>query len=177
MPTTWHLCSNLDEPVTLAAHLMRRFHQDLADADVRVLILFAANPDTPPLKKGGYPAAALVRVLALKWRVVTGYDALVELDQAVWDAAERDRRAAIIDHELSHLELVVAENEEGKVVPVRDDANRPKLKLRDGDWFVGDGFVEVIERHGEAALEVVIIQSAYRQATEALNQAFAEAGN
>lgn len=160
-------------PVMLAANLQRRFHQPLHDAEVRTLILFARNEDGPALKRGGYPAAAIVRVLPLKWRVVTGCDALIELDQRVWEEADRDRRAAIIDHELSHLQPVEKEVDGGRTVLARDDIGRPKLTIKDGDFFAGDGFVEVIERHGEAALEVANVTAAHKVAMEALDQALA----
>jgi hypothetical protein len=141
---------------------------DLAEAKVRVLVMLAHNADGPALKKAGYAAAALVKVLGLHDRVALGYDAEIKLDEREWDDFTTDRRAAVLMHELRHLELVQKEVEGGRLVLQRDDVGRPKLKLREGDIYAGDGFTDVIEEFGEEALEAENYERAHGQVVAAL---------
>jgi hypothetical protein len=48
-----------------------------------------------------------------------------------------------------------------------DDIGRPKLRLKKGDWNAGDGFRDVVARHGDHAAEFENIRRAYAVACEA----------
>jgi hypothetical protein len=128
----------------LLARALRDFHPRLHEAEVRVALLMAANGEGPALKKAGYPCAALVSVVPLDWRLLCDFDARIKIDRRTWDDLTEDGRLALLDHELSHLQLDGTK---------RDDLGRPKLKAIPADWNGGDGFKEVVARHGEAALE------------------------
>lgn len=171
MPVTWSDPGADGEAVRLLGHVLKKYTPDLAEAKVRVRVLFAHNVDGPALKRGGYPAAAIVRVRSLKQRVDTGYDAEVAIDEREWDDFTTDRKAAVLFHELSHLELVMKEVEGGRQVLQRDDIGRPKLKVKPGDWNGGDGFVRVVEEFGEEALEWENADNAHQLAEAALRKA------
>ncbi len=91
---------------------------------------------------------------------------------------------ALLDHELSHIEIKKPKERKAdkkkKPEPeadqedaddgdddtiagqsfLVDDIGRPLLKMRKGDWNVGDGFVDVVRRHGVNAIERVNIKQA-----------------
>lgn len=57
------------------------------------------------------------------------------------------RRLALLDHELTHLEVV----EQGGKFKVTGDG-RPKIYMRPDDWTF-TGFKEIVERHGTESYE------------------------
>ena len=129
--------------------VMQAHHEGLHAAGVQVGILIAYNPEGPAVKHHGTAARATIRVVSLKDRLTKGYDAELLIDQAELDLMRPDHLAALIDHELSHLTAVLKRG-----AFVRDDLGRPRLKLVPGDWDAGDGFREVVARHGDFAPEV-----------------------
>lgn len=164
----------------LLARVQADWHKELAQVEARVQILFASadpNDETPkaPVKHGGYPARATIRVVPTKDRLVKGYDAEMLVDRDWWGGANEARRVALLDHELSHLEVVTktVKDKSGKATDmtqvVYDDLNRPKLKLRKGDWSAGDGFAAVVERHGKDASEFENLSDCWGYATAAMN--------
>lgn len=158
MPTSFSIA---DEKVTDAVErMMSANHQPLHAAGVKVGVLVAYNPDGPAVRHGGYAARATIRVVPLKDRLTKGYDAELLLDQAELDLMRVEHLNALVDHELTHLELAMKKVKPAKgskappdYVLARDDLGRPKLKTRLGDWSAGDGFREVVQRHGDYAPE------------------------
>lgn len=144
-----------------------KWHNDLSDAGVRIGVLMATNPAGPAVKHGGYSAYATVKIVALKDRVLKPVDCEILIDQHEWDHLKAGHRLALIDHELSHIELV--RHEETRQV-IRDDLNRPKLKSKKGDWNGGDGFAEVVERHKGFAIEVLNSHKVQAAVEAAMNQ-------
>lgn len=138
-----------------AEALIEKRHHDLSDAGVTITYLFAANPDGDAVTHAGYKAAAVMKKTKLADRVAGLADAVLTIDAAWWhDHTERER-AALLDHELFHLE--VCRDDAGAVK--RDDAGRPKLKLRKHDIVIG-GFSQVIAWHKEAAVEAQQVHAA-----------------
>lgn len=142
----------------LIKRLIGKHHRDLAEAGVRVgaRLAFATvdentgEPKGPALKHHGYPAGAIVRIVSHRDRVAGMPDAMIDLDGEAWENDwDDDRKAAVIDHELTHLEVQYDEDGAVKL----DDCHRPKLKMRLHDWELG-GFAEIAKRYKEAALEV-----------------------
>jgi hypothetical protein len=176
VPTLWTKPGLLDLPVTVAAgvldELADRWHPKLVESGARVAVAFATNDQGPGLRHDGRPAAGIVRVLPAKWRVLFGYDALIEIDGGVWDDLETDGRRALLDHELAHLVPVERRTAADTVAFQLDDYGRPRLKIHRGDFFVGDGFLAVIDRHGPAALEVAPVRDAYALVTAHLPEVF-----
>lgn len=167
------------DDVNLLNRVLADWHKDLAGVQARVQILFASsdpaeeNPK-PPVKHGGYPARATIRVVPTKDRLTKGYDAEMLVDHDWWQGASEKRRVALLDHELSHLAIVTRTTKARKGLPAEtivalDDLGRPKLKLVPGDWSAGDGFAEVIARHGDDASEFENLRTCWKWAEKAKN--------
>lgn len=137
---------------------MSKWHPTLLDAGVTVDALMVADfdPETgevfPALKHGGYQAAATIKANNLQLRVLDNADALLVIDTCNWDRLGEAERVALIDHELTHLLVVM---DQGSIR--RDDHGRPRLKMRLHDWQLG-GFTAVARRHGEKAPEVQAVR-------------------
>lgn len=148
MPTTFTTC---DQSVhDQVASLVRRCHGELKEAEVTFNLLFAAGEDGEPALKapGGWPAAAKVKINNLRDRVAGLMDVTILLDGDTWEKRTEAEQRAILDHELQHLE--VCRNDKGMVK--RDDAGRPKLRMRMHDWELA-GFDAVLDRHKASAVE------------------------
>jgi hypothetical protein len=163
MPTYQKAPADMREQVTA---VMKTYHGQLRDAEVQVDVLLASptvdangDPTGPAVRVHGYAAAAFIRVLSYKDRVIRGFDAEMTLDADHWETASDAERIAVIDHELTHLELVTGDG--GTVL--RDNAERPKLRCRKHDRHFG-WFDIVARRHGDHSLEV-------KQAREMLDSA------
>lgn len=146
--------------------VMTMWHQDLKKADVQlgVLMCVSNKEETPAIKHGGYPALATIKVVPLKDRISKNYDAELMIDAGFWNSASEERRLALLDHELCHLRLKEPKaNQEnvkqvGDLSILLDDIGRPVIKTVSADWNVGDGFEEVVKRHGKIALEVSSVE-------------------
>lgn len=154
----------------LVARIVAESHPDLREAGVRFGILMAYNPDGDAVKHAGYPALACVSVVSLKDRVTKGYDVEMLIDQQEWENMHALHRAALIDHELTHVRRVPNSPKaikEGGLAWKTDDIGRPKIKMRKGDFHCGDAFAEVIARHGDFAAEYLNITRAKNFADQA----------
>jgi hypothetical protein len=144
------------EVVALVQEVLSSLRKDLVEVGVTLGCRFAHaprnettnEPKGPALKHHGYPAAAVIRVVSQKDRVAGLPDALIDFDGDRYDDFSEEEKRALIDHELTHLELL--RDEEGQ--PKLDDCFRPRLRLRPHDAEIGV-FYDVVERHGPAALE------------------------
>jgi hypothetical protein len=157
-----------------------QWHHDLNTAKVKIGVIMAANPkDGPAVSHSGYPALATIKIVPLKDRITKGYDAEMLIDATFWKTTTDPVRMALLDHELSHIELKKPKEKKPTKKPkpeegldedddniiagqsfLVDDIGRPLLKSKKGDWNVGDGFAEVVRRHGPNAIERVNIKNA-----------------
>lgn len=145
MPTTYAKADA--KTVALVKKIMGQQYADLADAEVTIDVLFAHNEEGPPVTLHGYPCMAVIKVMSLKDRVAGSADVRLIIDGDGWKNWSDERKRALIDHELYHLELRV---KNGKVKT--DDIRRPLLRARKHD-FEGGGFYTIIARHGKHAIE------------------------
>jgi hypothetical protein len=145
-----------DDTIDLVRKIMEKYHHDLAAEDVTVDVLWAYADGGEPLKLRGYPAAAIIGITSLKDRVLGVADAVIRIDGTHWNGLNGMCRTALIDHELTHLELC---RDPESNEPLRDDHNRPRLKSRPHDWEIG-GFDEIVQRHGKYAPEKMSLESA-----------------
>ena len=136
MPTTYQK-ANI-EVVELLNEVMATYHSTLTDAGVTIDLLIAyadEESEEPAVKAHGYPAAAVVRNINLKDRVKGCADAEIVIDGDKFNEWTLNQVKALLDHELTHLELAYDKYGELK----RDDLNRPKLTMRLHDrqfgWF------------------------------------------
>ena len=144
------------------------FHGALDEAGVTIDTLMAyanvdANGDAvgPALTLGGYACVGRIKVMGLKDRAAGRADAELLLDGDKWNEFSDEEQSAIIDHELTHLELQVDDNGLR-----RDDLDRPKLRNRKHDHQFG-WFDEVVRRHGRDSIELMqydhFVETAYKQ--------------
>jgi Putative phage metallopeptidase len=140
-----------EDTLGLLQQVRSQYHPELEAAGVKIGIIMAhaaIDPETGEAKgvaiKGyaGAQAAASVKIVPLKDRLIKKYAAEICLDGDNWDKLSEEEQIAILDHELTHL---IVKDE-------RDDLGYPKLKMRKED-FVAWGFWGVIQRHGRAAME------------------------
>jgi hypothetical protein len=150
--------------VALAREVMGQYHQRLIDAEVRIDFLFGrasldenGNTTGPALRIGGHRVDGYCRIISLRDRVKGNGDAEIAVDGDDWGDWDEDYQRALLDHELTHIELVVKNG-----VLLRDDAHRPKLRCRSHDWEFGF-FDEVARRHGPASYELRALQQMRRE--------------
>jgi hypothetical protein len=141
------------ETDALIAKVLRTHHEELHREGVTIGGLFVTHEDKhgmpqPAIKNRGYPIAAQIQITSLSDRVRGLADAKLTIDHFFWDKLPEASKLALIDHEVTHL--ILAMDDDG---PKRDDFGRPMLKIRPHDWEL-TGFVDVVERHGEAAVEM-----------------------
>jgi len=131
--------------------VMAAHHEELhaAKCDVRALMAFAKKAGEDAVKLHGYKCAATIKKVGIKERAQGLPDALILIDGGFWEKATDTQRDALIDHELSHLELDLDKDNKVK----KDSLDRPMFTMRLHDWQLG-GFAAISERYGEDALEV-----------------------
>lgn len=159
-----------DAALALRDRAMRDWHPRLAGAGVRVGMVFASNPDGGAVTHAGYPAVAAMKVVSLKDRLKKLYDAELVIDLSWWeeDGNTDAHRLALLDHELSHLDLRKwGSTAGGELWFSRDDLGRPKLRTVKGSWNAGDGFEKVVRRHGDFAVEFHNLRHCYLRAVAA----------
>lgn len=141
----------------IASEVLQAHHPELRMTDgspVKLCILMAFrgdDADEPAVMLHGYPCYAKISIIPLKQRVDKRADAEIIIDREEWDNnLSHPQQRALLDHEITHLEIQKDENGFVKT----DDVGRPKLKLKVHDWHIG-GFRSIAQRYGSDALEVV----------------------
>jgi hypothetical protein len=149
MPTTYKRADNTAEGCR--DRMMEKFHPDLFKLAVNVDLLFAWNddPEKPAVTLGGYPCYAKVRIVGLKDRTLGHGDAEIIIDEAKWFRLSPAERDALMDHELTHLDL---KRDPETYTPMRDALNRPRLTMVKHDYQFG-WFTNVVKRHGLSSIE------------------------
>lgn len=138
--------------------VMTRYHSRLSDLGVTIETMVVFGPRNkdgiqtgPAIVVRGCEAYACVRITSLEERVAGRGDAIIWIDGDKKKHLTPDTLDALIDHEITHLELVPDhENEKDFCL---DDSGRVRLRMRKHDFEVG-WFHEVAERHGSSSIEV-----------------------
>lgn len=144
--------------------LMKKYHLDLSNIQLRVdVLMVSSNKPGPVLKLHGRSCAAIVRIVSLRDRVKGGGDAEIVIAEAGWMRLTEEEQDGLLDHELYHIELKPARG--GGVA--RDTHGRPKLAMVDHDYEFG-WFDEIARRHGDAAPEVRQARSLFREGRQSL---------
>ena len=159
------------------------WHKDLKSHGVKIGVIFAlsADDEKPAVKHGGYPAIACVKLVTGKDKVTKDYEVEMLVDASAWRSLSSESKLAVIDHELAHVVIKKRKVKKKKNDNVKqdddtppeeevvfDDRNRPVLKLKKADWNVGDGFADVVARHGQNAVEYLNIKQAEQMAAQAM---------
>lgn len=139
------------EIVDLVGEAMKLYHPALLEHEppVTIAVVMAeavvdddGNPKGSAMEQRGHAIMACVKVVAPELRVLGLADVLLKIDADRWPLLSKEEKLAVLDHELTHIEL------KGDL----DDGGRPKIKMRHHDWEMG-GFDEVASRHGDDSLE------------------------
>jgi len=153
-----------------AADLRLKFHGQLDACGVRIHYIMARatrNEDGDrvgvAIKLHGVRALAKVKINGLADRAEGKADATITIDGDEWPDWSEERRIAVIDHELQHVEVVFERDSQtvwktddferdSQTVWKTDDLGRPVLRLRPHDFDVR-GFDVIRARHGMASVE------------------------
>jgi hypothetical protein len=154
MTTTYEKCDGATNQ--LLQQLIGKYHSPIKEAEVTFDLVFAAKEDKegnslPAVKLHGVAASAKVKITSLEDRARGVADVKIVIDRYQWEVAKPETRAAILDHELTHVML----KDEGEP----DDLGRPKLKLKEHDWMVW-GFDSIVERYKEFAPDYIAFYDA-----------------
>lgn len=153
MGTRYTMCES--DVLNRIQKVMQAHHGELAKAGVTVDAVFAIDPDGPAIRLHGYACAATIKKVGYKQRVLGRADSEMTIDQAFCNDATDDQKDGLIDHELTHLEVI--EDARTRIIK-RDAAGRPRLAMRLHDWELG-GFEDTARRYGKAAPEVKAAQA------------------
>ena len=127
---------------------LRHQHYDYLEL-VSICAMFVSDEDgVQCLEHQGYAAAAVCRIVPTRERAAGLPDVMIIVDRVVWQGFDAKQKAALIDHELHHIEPVLKDGEQKF-----DMQDRPKLTIRKHDYQFG-WFDEIAKRHGAASLEV-----------------------
>ncbi len=146
----------------LVDKVTQQSHPELAREHVTISTVIASR-DTKKLgacqalKDRGLPIAAKTSITSLADRARNLPDAKLLIDDFAWQRLSSQRREALIDHELEHLDVLTIRptKRNGFASGTKyDDLGRPCLKLRPHDWEL-TGFQSVAERHAEASIEAM----------------------
>ena len=148
------------EIIDIVKDVMARHHEELHAHGVTITVLEVGEHDrngilVPALKHNGYQAAGTIKITSIKERILGISDAILSIDMATWEGFDDNEKAAVIDHELQHLEIV-KDKKTGH--SMSDDIGRPKLKARLHDWQLG-GFRVIAERYGSKSIEVQAVEA------------------
>lgn len=143
---SWH--KRLDEPPRVTITLLWAY----APKDD------GGEPKGHAITDGGMPCCCEVKITSLKERAAGLADVLLILDGDTWKEHGAQRQLAIMDsalarivHAKKHVQL--------------DDCGRPKLKIRKPDAQVKVMY-DVIERHGDAAVEAEAVSKIVQTVSE-----------
>ena len=145
-----HYDTPTPEVAEIISSLIEEYYPDLKEAAATIESLFAYdNKGGFPVKAGGYPALACIKINNLKNRVKGFADAEITIDAENFNSMTKAQKISLLDHELYHL--IVVRDKEGAIKT--DDASRPKLRLKKHDYQMG-WFREIAIRHGDNSPEV-----------------------
>lgn len=138
----------------LLSLVIQEYHSELSEANVKVGVLMQTKFDEddqelPSLRCHGAMANAIIKIVSRKDRTYRDDDVQITIDAVIWKSLSERCKKALLDHELTHLVL----KHDPKTQALKlDDLNRPCLAMIPDD-FTLTGFLEVVARHQDAALE------------------------
>lgn len=138
----------------LGAEIIEKHHAELEGLVVDYIMAYPSyddegEPTGPAIAHNGYPALGLCRIIGLKDRVMGRGDVEILLDGDRWPDLSKETQLALIDHELTHVEL--KRDKEERIC--MDDLNRPLIKMRKHDRQFG-WFDSIASRYGSHSFEV-----------------------
>lgn len=152
----------------LLSSAISQYHPVLLTANAVIAMTFVRKLDDNDdpvrcLKHHGAQCAAYIRPTATSAKLRLDHDAEIFIDGCLWDELPQASRLALLDHELTHL--VPIKTKAGLFK--KDDRGRQVLRNK-ADDFTLTGFIEVVRRHGPAALELKSVESVTDDVAQAL---------
>ena len=151
------------ETMAMLDAVIAEHHPDIQEAHVSIAVLFVFAPrgddDEPKgaaLTLHGRPCDATIKITPIDLRALGVADAIMRIDGDRWERKSEDQQRALLDHEVTHLQVTIGEDEARTVKS--DVCDRPVLSMRQHDFFA-EGFTDVMRRHGRMAPEVEIIEA------------------
>jgi len=145
------------EDLALLMEVIHQHHAELEREKVRPALILIdpelaedGQPKAPVFKSDGDSAVGRVRPASAIERLLGKYDLRIEIDGYVWETLSEEQQRALLDHELTHLEI--KRDAEGTIK--RNADGTPRFMRRAHDWHL-TGFREVVARHGRHALEAM----------------------
>lgn len=161
MPT-FQKCKDVDhcDVEAMAKEIIGSIPEHELTKRVRVDYLFAygerdddGNLCGDALTLRGMKALGVCRKISLKDRAKGMGEAEITLDADWWEQADDAERRALLDHELTHIQVCLRDG-----LPVMDRDTRVKIKMRKHDVEFG-WFASVAKRHGQASQERIQAKS------------------
>jgi hypothetical protein len=126
------------EPYKLMAQIRKEYHEDIKDAKIALAYQKGLKADVD----GHVTLGKCIKASDLQ-RELVDWDFVILLNHEVWTATEftKEKKMALLDHELCHAELALDKEGEPKV----DAGGRKQYRIRKHDF---QEFNAIIERHG-----------------------------
>jgi hypothetical protein len=144
-----------DAALALLGKAMSQWHAKLFEEEVKVALVMVdlprddqGIPTGPALSRNGLAITAQSRLLNERDRLVSGRDLIIEVDALHWGDIDDPQRLAILDHELTHVQI-----RKKKEAFVRRADGSVRLGLIPDDYAM-TGFVICAKRHGRNSAEV-----------------------
>lgn len=167
MPSTFQQAGQ--EVRDLGKLLITKFHQELAEAEVKIDYVFAfaeldeqSEPTGPAITHGGRAVLGLASRTKLKDRVKGLADGEILLDGDAWPKFTYAQKLAVLDHEMEHFQV----KRDKLGAPLTDDIDRPLLTIRPHDREHG-WFDIIAQRHGIHSVEVTQFRQTLLEAPQA----------
>ncbi len=112
----------------LAAAVIEAYHPHLQDASIAYLLRRGT------WKSKGQVITGKAAIAPEQWRLLSGCDLLLVINESVWDVLGNKGREVLLDHELSHF-----------TPPAAEKTGNLHWKIREHDL---QEFSEVVKRHG-----------------------------
>lgn len=145
--------------------VMEEHHKELLDEKVQVAVLLVWGPRDkdglitgPGVSAHGHAALAKIKVSSESDRLLSGADAVMHIDGDCWEKMKARTKRALLDHELTHLELLVTAD--GTTKRREDSSARLGAKL--DDWML-TGFYAIAKRYEKDAPEVMGLANLHAQ--------------
>ncbi len=147
---------------TRITELIKDHYKDLQEAKISVQALFAdggedeAGGAIAALMHEGLPVAAQIKKTTVIERICGMADAVMQVDERVWNELDQASESALLDHELNHL---VLEKDKDGILKC-DAAKRPVITLRHHDVTLGI-FHTIVKRYGMDSIDARVIDDLY----------------
>ena len=149
------------EDYGLLEQVIEASHPALAELDLRFGIVRVGaainrkgDATGPALKVLGSPCMAAIKLVSIKDRVHKKVDVEILLSEQEWGKVNEKVQLATLDHAVSHLEILRDKNGAAKT----DDDGVTQLRIKKHDVLIGL-FHDVVDRHGQSAVELDALQS------------------